>query len=333
MMILGIESSCDDTSAAVIRGDKTLLSNVISSQVEFHTKYGGVVPEIASRKHQECIIPVIREALLKADVTLNDIDGIAVTQGPGLVGSLLVGINAAKSIAHSRNIPIVGINHLEGHMLAPHLENEVDFPNITLVVSGGHTNLYKVSNFGRYTLLGSTRDDAAGEAFDKVAKLLDLGYPGGVVIDRLSKLGDPSSINFPRPMLKDSSYDFSFSGLKTAVRYYIDKLPENELAEAAVHDICASFQAAVVDILTTKTIQAAQEHKAGIITLTGGVAANSLLRSQMTEKAAEHNIKVYSPSLLLCTDNAAMIAFAGSKMISSYKEFPYSLNAISRWPL
>jgi len=333
MVILAIESSCDDTSAAVIKDDKTLLSNVISSQVEFHTKYGGVVPEIASRKHQECIIPVIKEALFKADVTLDDIDGIAVTQGPGLVGSLLVGINAAKSIAHSRKIPIVGINHLEGHMLAPHLENEVGFPNITLVVSGGHTNLYKVSNFGSYTLLGSTRDDAAGEAFDKVAKLLNLGYPGGVVIDKLSKLGDPSSIHFPRPMLKDSSYDFSFSGLKTAVRYYIDKLPGNELTEAKINDICASFQTAVVDILTTKTLQAAQEHQAGIITLTGGVAANSLLRSKMTKKAAEQDISVYTPSLQLCTDNAAMIAFAGSKRISSYDKFPYSLNAISRWPL
>lgn len=333
MIVLGIESSCDDTSAAVIKDDKELLSNVISSQVEFHTKYGGVVPEIASRKHQECIIPVIREALFKAGISMNDIDGIAVTQGPGLVGSLLVGINAAKSIAHSRKLPIVGINHLEGHMLAPHLENEVGFPNITLVVSGGHTNLYKVSNFGCYALLGSTRDDAAGEAFDKVAKLLDLGYPGGVVIDRLSKLGDPSSINFPRPMLNDPTFDFSFSGLKTAVRYYIDKLPENDITETKINDICASFQTAVVDILTTKTILAAKEHQADIITLTGGVAANSLLRSQMTEKADKHNIKVFTPSLQLCTDNAAMIAFAGLKRINSYDKFPYSLNAISRWPL
>jgi N6-L-threonylcarbamoyladenine synthase len=333
MMILGIESSCDDTSAAVIKDDKTLLSNVISSQVEFHTKYGGVVPEIASRKHQECIIPVIKEALFKAGVTLDDINGIAVTQGPGLVGSLLVGINAAKSIAHSRKLPIVGINHLEGHMLAPHLENDVSFPNITLVVSGGHTNLYKVGDFGDYTLLGSTRDDAAGEAFDKVAKLLDLGYPGGVVIDRLSKLGDPSSINFPRPMLNDPSYDFSFSGLKTAVRYYIDKIPENELTDTKINNICASFQTAVVDILTAKTIQAAREHHAEIITLTGGVAANSLLRSQMTEKADLEDIRVFTPSILLCTDNAAMIAFAGLKRIRDYDKFPYSLNAISRWPL
>jgi N6-L-threonylcarbamoyladenine synthase len=333
MMILGIESSCDDTSAAVIKDDKTLLSNVISSQVEFHTKYGGVVPEIASRKHQECIIPVIKEALFKAGVTLDDIIGIAVTQGPGLVGSLLVGINVAKSIATSRKIPIVGINHLEGHMLAPHLENDISFPNITLVVSGGHTNLYIVKDFGDYTLLGSTRDDAAGEAFDKVAKLLGLGYPGGIVIDRLSKKGDPASISFPRPMLNDQSYDFSFSGLKTAVRYHIDKFSDKELTDDKINNICSSFQAAVVDILTAKTIRAAKEHNADTITVTGGVAANSLLRSQMTAKAAAENIKVFTPSLLLCTDNAAMIAFAGLKRISNYDKFPYSLNAISRWPL
>jgi N6-L-threonylcarbamoyladenine synthase len=333
MMILGIESSCDDTSAAVIKEDKTLLSNIISSQVDFHTKYGGVVPEIASRKHQECIIPIIKEALFKAGITLNDIDGISVTQGPGLVGSLLVGINAAKSIAFSRKLPIVGINHLEGHMLAPYLENAINFPNITLVVSGGHTNLYKVSDFGSYTLLGSTRDDAAGEAFDKVAKLLELGYPGGVVIDRLSKLGDPSFIDFPRPMIKDPSYDFSFSGLKTAVRYYIEKISESELTDMKINNICASFQAAVVGILTAKTIRAAKEHHTDTITLTGGVAANSLLRSQMTEKAAAGNIKVFAPSLQLCTDNAAMIAFAGLKRMSSHDKFPYSLNAISRWPL
>ncbi len=333
MLILGIESSCDDTAASIIKDEKAVLSNIISSQVEFHTKYGGVVPEIASRKHQECIIPVIKESLLKAKVTLDDIDGIAVTQGPGLVGSLLVGINVAKSIASSRKLPIIGVNHLEGHMLAPHLENDIPFPNITLVVSGGHTNIYRVRDFGKYHLLGSTRDDAAGEAFDKVAKLLDLGYPGGVVIDRLSKKGDPSSISFPRPMLKDRSYDFSFSGLKTAVRYYIDKIPENELTDDKINNICSSFQTAVVDILTSKTIRAAIEHNANTITLSGGVAANSLLRSQMVKKAAEHKINVFTPSLLLCTDNAAMIAFAGSKKINTACSFPYSLNAISRWPL
>ncbi len=333
MIILGIESSCDDTSASIIKNKKTILSNIISSQVEFHKKYGGVVPEIASRKHQECIIPVIKEALQKAGLTLEDVDAIAVTQGPGLVGSLLVGINVAKSIASSKKIPLIGINHLEGHLLAPHLENEIAFPNITLVVSGGHTNLYRVENFGKYELLGSTRDDAAGEAFDKVAKLLDLGYPGGVVIDRLSKKGDPAAISFPRPMLKDQSYDFSFSGLKTAVRYYIDKIPEEELTDAKINNICASFQTAVVDILTSKTIRAAKELKIETITLTGGVAANSLLRSQMTKKAAEKNIKVFSPSLLLCTDNAAMIAFAGLNRVNESGNFPYSLNAISRWPL
>lgn len=332
MYILGIESSCDETAAAILGPANTLLSNVIASQIDFHKKYGGVVPEIASRKHQECIIPVIREALDHAKLTLNDITGIAVTQGPGLVGSLLVGINVAKSIAATRKLPIVGINHLEGHLLAPHLENSVPFPNITLVVSGGHTNLYRVNNFGDYKLLGSTRDDAAGEAFDKVAKLLNLEYPGGVVIDQRSKTGDPEAISFPRPMINDKSFDFSFSGLKTAVRYHIESATK-EPGEKETNNICASFQSSVVDILTTKTITAAKEYQVKTITVTGGVAANSLLRANMTERAASENIRVFTPSLPLCTDNAAMIAFAGSKKIDSSKTFPYDLNAVSRWQL
>lgn len=332
MNILAIESSCDETAAAVLSGKRTLLSNIISSQVKIHHKYGGVVPEIASRKHQEWIIPVIKEALDTAGMSLNDINGIAVTQGPGLVGSLLVGINVAKSIAASRHLPIVGVNHLEGHLLAPHLEQDIKFPNITLVVSGGHTNLYRVNDFGNYSLLGSTRDDAAGEAFDKVAKLLDLGYPGGIIIDQRAKNGDRHAVTFPRPMLTDKSYDFSFSGLKTAVRYHIDSA-DHPFIQKDIDDICASFQAAVVDILTHKTIRAAKEHDIQTITVTGGVAANSLLRAQMKSLAAAESIEVFTPSLQLCTDNAAMIAYAGAKRITPDNPFPYTLNAVSRWPL
>ncbi len=332
MIVLGIETSCDDTSASVLQDETTILSNIISSQTEYHKKYGGVVPEIASRKHQEHIIPVVTEALEKAGKTIDDIQGVAVTQGPGLVGSLLTGINVAKAIAYARKLPLVGVNHLEGHLLAPHLEHEVPYPNVTLVVSGGHTNIYLVKQHGSYELLGKTRDDAAGEAFDKVAKLLDLGYPGGVVIDRLATDERCNAIAFPRPMLNDDTYDFSFSGLKTAVLYHV-KNAGGELDDDMIADVVSSFQAAVVEILVKKTLDAALEHKVPAITIGGGVAANSMLRARIEEAAGKHGIPVSRPSMILCTDNAAMIAYAGLKKLLADTDFPYSMNAISRWPL
>lgn len=333
MLILGIETSCDETAAAVVRDGKQVCANVIASQVELHKKYGGVVPEIASRKHMENIIPVIREALDQAGMTLDDLEGIAVTQGPGLVGSLLVGINAAKAIAYSRKLPLIGINHLDGHICAASLElNDISFPAVALVVSGGHTSLYLAEGFGRYQLLGKTRDDAAGEAFDKVAKLLDLGYPGGVIIDKLAREGNTHAVLFPRPMLTDNSLDFSFSGLKTAVLYYVKNL-DGKPSPQVLCDIVASFQDAVVDILVDKTFRAAAYYQVRTVIMAGGVAANSLLRKRMGDRAAEQHVRVVIPSLVLCTDNAAMIAAAGEYRIRTVGAFPFSMNALSRWPL
>ena len=333
MLILGIETSCDETAAAVVRDGQQIRANVIASQVDLHKKYGGVVPEIASRKHLENIMPVIREALEQAQVTLDDIEGIAVTQGPGLVGSLLVGINAAKAIAYCRRLPLVGINHLEGHICAASLElHDIAFPAVALVVSGGHTSLYLVEGFGRYRLLGKTRDDAAGEAFDKVAKLLDLGYPGGVVIDKLARHGKLHAVAFPRPMLADESFDFSFSGLKTAVLYYVKSIGGKPSPDS-VRDIAACFQDAVVEVLVEKTFRAAAQFQVQSIIMAGGVASNSCLRKKMGDKAKDENVRVFIPSPVLCTDNAAMIAAAGEYRIRTAAAFPFSMNALSRWPL
>jgi len=333
MNILGIETSCDDTAAAVLLDGHEIVSNVISSQEAYHAKYGGIVPEIASRRHQENIIPVISEALDRAHLALDGIDGIAVTRGPGLAGSLLVGLNVAKAIAYSRKLPLVGVNHLEGHLLAPHLSGAVSMPNVTLVVSGGHTSLYHVQAIGSYHLLGGTRDDAAGEAFDKVAKMLGLGYPGGVVIDRLAAAGDPEAIRFPRPMLKDEGYEFSFSGLKTAVRNYIVANGLETITAERLDNLAASFQEAVVEILVEKTLRAARELGVTALAVSGGVACNSRLRARMQERGKDAGLEVFLPPPVLCTDNAAMIALAGYHRIARVDSFPFELNATSRLPL
>ena len=331
MLILGIESSCDETAAAVLQDGQKLLSNVIASQIRIHEKYGGVVPEIASRKHVEVIVPVILEALEKAGVTLESIGGIAVTRGPGLVGSLLVGLSMAKALALARDIPFVGVNHLEGHVASAFLADEKpSFPFIALVVSGGHTNIYVVQDFDRMRLVGQTRDDAAGEAFDKAAKLLDIGYPGGVVIDRLAKSGNPEALNFPRSM-KDS-LEFSFSGVKTALLTYTKKRQRPPEAEE-IPDIVASYQEAIVDVLVEKTLRAAQMQSIGQVAVVGGVAANSRLRARFQQDARKKGIRVFIPPPVFCTDNAAMIAVVGHHALARGRRDPFDLNALSRWPV
>lgn len=331
MLVLGIESSCDETAAAVLRDGQFLQSNVIASQVDLHRIYGGVVPEIASRKHMEMIIPVIFQALNDAQVRLRDIEGIAVTRGPGLVGSLLVGLSVAKAIAFALDIPFVGVNHLEGHIASIFLsDNPPAFPFIALVVSGGHTNVYRVNEFQNFTLLGQTRDDAAGEAFDKAAKLLNIGYPGGAVIDQLAKKGNREWIQFPRAM-KDSM-DFSFSGLKTSLLVHIKKrgcpFTEDELP-----DVAASYQEAIIDVLVEKTLRAAQINSLSRVVVCGGVAANSGLRARFTEESKLNGIDVYVPPPVFCTDNAAMIAVVGENLLTRGVRDSLDLNAVSRWPI
>lgn len=330
---MGIETSCDETAAAIVEDGKKIISNVVASQINIHQKYGGVVPEIASRKHMEYIIPVIDKALDESEKEITDLSAIAVTYGPGLIGSLLVGLSVAKAMAYAQNIPLIGINHLEAHIYANFLEHtEIKPPFICLIVSGGHTSLVYIRNFGEYKLLGQTKDDAAGEVFDKIAKVLDLGYPGGPITERLAKKGDPSSIKFPRPILNDKSYDFSFSGLKTAVIYYIKELKE-ENKNIPVGDILASFQQAVIDVLVKKTIKAALKFKTKQIILAGGVAANNSLRREIKEKADLLNIKVFYPSIFLCTDNAAMVASVGYYKFKENKKSSLNLDAVSRLPL
>lgn len=332
-LIMGIETSCDETAAAIVEDGEKIISNVVASQISIHQKYGGVVPEIASRKHMEYIIPVIDKALEESEKKITDLSAIAVTYGPGLIGSLLVGLSVAKAMAYAQNIPLIGINHLEAHIYANFLEHtEIKPPFICLIVSGGHTSLVYMRNFGEYKLLGQTKDDAAGEVFDKIAKVLDLGYPGGPITEKLAKKGDPSSIKFPRPILNDKSYDFSFSGLKTAVIYYIKELKE-ENKNIPVSDILASFQQAVIDVLVKKTIKAALKFKTKQIILAGGVAANNSLRREIKEKADLLNIKVFYPSIFLCTDNAAMVASAGYYKFKENKKSSLNLDAVSRLPL
>ncbi len=336
MRVLAIETSCDDTGAAVILDGRKILSNIVSSQVPIHQKYGGVVPELASRKHIESIVPIVTAALEGANVTLKEMDGLAVTQGPGLVGSLLVGLSFAKSIAFATGLPFIGVNHIEAHLSAIFLEeNPPRFPFIGLVVSGGHTSLFRMDGFGKYKRLGQTRDDAAGEAFDKVAKLLGLGYPGGPIIDELSKSGDPKAVRFPRPILSKNSFDFSFSGLKTAVVNYVKAHPEPSggYSKDLIKDIVSSFQEAVVEVLVKKTVQAAQDQGLKRIVLSGGVAANQRLRQRIEEECIGRKFKVHLPSPSFCTDNAAMVGVVGYEYLKRGIRSPYSLNAFSNLPL
>lgn len=310
-IIIGIETSCDETSVAIVKNGKHLLSNVVASQMKIHQRYGGVVPEIASRKHMEYIMITCQEALDKAKIFLNDIDAIAVVPGPGLKGSLLVGLSFAKAIAFALSKPLIGVNHVEAHIYANFLANESpQTPFIALVASGGHTSLLLVKETGKYEVIGKTRDDAAGEVFDKIAKYLGLTYPGGPIIEELAKKGIPDAISLPRPLLKSDSYDFSFSGLKTAVIYFImgEKAKGNHIN---INDVCASLQKAIVDILKYKTFSAARKYKVKRIIFGGGVAANERLRVEFLEDSRKEKIAVHFPPKEFCTDNAAMVACAG----------------------
>ncbi|MDD2959200.1 MAG: tRNA (adenosine(37)-N6)-threonylcarbamoyltransferase complex transferase subunit TsaD [Lachnospiraceae bacterium] len=328
LLILAIESSCDETAASVVKNGREVLSNIISSQIALHTLYGGVVPEIASRKHIEKINQVIEEALKEADVTLDEIDAIGVTYGPGLVGALLVGVAEAKAISFARNIPLVGVHHIEGHISANFIENKMlEPPFACLVVSGGHTHLVAVKDYGEYEILGRTRDDAAGEAFDKVARAIGLGYPGGPKIDKISKEGNPDAIVFPRAKVAEAQYDFSFSGLKSAVLNYINgcQMKGEKIITA---DVAASFQKAVVDVLVEHAMRAAKEFGFQKLAIAGGVASNSSLRQAMEEACRENKIEFYHPSPILCTDNAAMIGAAAYYEFLKGTRSGLNLNAV-----
>lgn len=328
VVILGIETSCDETSAAVIVDGIDIKSNIIASQVELHRKFGGVVPEVASRKHYELINHVIIEALEEAGVTYQDLDAVAVTYGPGLVGALLVGVSAGKAMAYALGKPLIGINHIEGHIYANFLHQpDLQFPLLCLVVSGGHTDLVLIEHHGVYRPLGRTRDDAAGEAFDKVARAMGLGYPGGPLIDRLAQEGDPQAIYIPRAYLEEGSLDFSFSGTKTAVLNYLNRAQQKG-EEVKKADLAASFQQSVVDVLVDKTLAAAEWYNVKTVMLAGGVAANGLLRRQMQQKAGDRNIFVTYPPLELCTDNAAMIACSAYYKYLRSDFAPLTLNAV-----
>lgn len=310
MLTLGIETSCDETSVALVEDGRKILSNVILSQT-VHSRFGGVVPEVASRAHLKTIVPIYNRALQQAGISLDDVELVAATMGPGLVGALLVGLTFAKGLAFARSIPFVAVNHMEGHLSANILQHpDLDSRHLCLIVSGGHTMLVEVKSFGEYNIIGRTRDDAVGEAFDKVAKVMGLGYPGGHKIDELAKNGDAGYYRFPRAMLKEKDYRFSYSGLKTAVAIFIDKLDKKEFEQHRA-DIAASFQEAAVEVLVEKTLAAAAEHKIRDIALAGGVAANSRLRAMFQERLSHGRHRLFWPDVELCTDNAAMIAAAG----------------------
>ena len=331
MLILGVESSCDETAAAVLQDGRIIRANIISSQVEVHRPYGGVVPELASRHHIRNITVVISRALAEASVSLGDLDGVAVTRGPGLVGALLVGIQAAKAMAYAAGLPLIGVNHLEGHLMAPGLVDGGALPpdrHVALLVSGGHTALIMVERFGAYRLLGASRDDAAGEAFDKVAKLLGLGYPGGPIIEQLAKTGDPAAIRFPRALPGKDELDFSFSGLKTAVANHVRR--HGAPAGEDVNHLCASFQQAVCDVLVRKACRAVRNERARALVAGGGVLANGAVRQALERAAADAGFDLFVPPVALCTDNAAMIAAAGSRRLAMGQRSLLDLNAEPR---
>ena len=326
--LLAIETSCDETAAAVVVDGKEIKSNIIYSQIELHKLYGGVVPEIASRKHVEKINQVIRAAIDEAEVTCEDIDGIAVTYGPGLVGPLLVGVSAAKTLAFAKGKPIIGVHHIEGHIAANYIENdELKPPFMCMVASGGHSHLVYVKDYGEFEIVGRTRDDAAGEAFDKVARAIGLGYPGGPKIDNLAKEGDAKAINFPRAFMEDAPYDFSFSGLKSAVLNYLNscEMKGIEINEA---DVAASFQQAVIDVLTDNSVRAAKDYGCAKLALAGGVASNSSLRQSLIDRCKAEGIEFYYPSSVYCTDNAAMIGVAGYYEFIKGAKHDLNLNAV-----
>ena len=333
MLVLGVESSCDETAAAVIQDGRTIRSNIISSQVDVHRPYGGVVPELASRHHIRNITVVISGALAQAGVSLADLDGVAVTRGPGLVGALLVGIQAAKALAFAARLPLIGINHLEGHLTAPRLveaDPDVALPerHVALLVSGGHTALIMVERFGEYRLLGASRDDAAGEAFDKVAKLLGLGYPGGPIIEELARDGDARAIQFPRALPGKDELDFSFSGLKTSVANHVRRVGSPTGQDK--NDLCASFQQAVCDVLVKKACRAVRLRRARALVAGGGVLANGAVRLALERAATEQGFELFIPPVSLCTDNAAMIAAAGTRRLMLGERSPLDLNAEPR---
>ncbi|SHI43019.1 O-sialoglycoprotein endopeptidase [Malonomonas rubra DSM 5091] len=332
MLLLALESSCDETAAAVVRDGKEILSNLISSQIDVHAAYGGVVPELASRRHLEVINPLVDDALQRAGVEKNQLDGVVVTRGPGLIGALLVGLSFAKAFAYAQQIPVIGVHHIEGHILAIQLEKQVEYPFLALAVSGGHTHLFRVDGIGQYRLLGRTVDDAAGEAFDKVAKMLGLGYPGGPIIDKLAQESDDGDIVFPRPLLKKDNYDFSFSGMKTAVLNYLNKL-DAEPDKEQLGQISSAFQTATVDVLTKKALRAAEAEGLTRIVVAGGVACNSGLRKRFAELAETERLDVFFPSPILCADNAAMLAVAGHHYLQQGHRSNLDLNAVSSWPL
>lgn len=327
-LILAIESSCDETAASVVKNGRCVLSNIISSQIAIHTLYGGVVPEIASRKHIEKINQVVEAALKEADVTLDDIDAIGVTYGPGLVGALLVGVAEAKAIAYAKKKPLVGVHHIEGHVSANYIEHpDLEPPFLCEIISGGHTHLVIVKDYGSFEILGRTRDDAAGEAFDKVARAIGLGYPGGPKIDKLAKEGNPHAINFPRAHMEDAPYDFSFSGVKSAVLNHLNKcrMTGEPIVEA---DIAASFQQAVVDVLVDNAIRAAKDYHMDRLAIAGGVASNGALRAAMEAACEKESIRFYRPSPIFCTDNAAMIGVAAYYEYQKGTRHGWDLNAV-----
>lgn len=328
ILILAIESSCDETAAAVVRNGREVLSNVIYSQIALHTEFGGVVPEIASRKHIEKINQVMEQALTQAKVGLKDISAIAVTYGPGLVGALLVGVSAAKAVSFAAGIPLVGVHHIEGHISANYIENkELEPPFLCLVVSGGHSHLVAVRDYGEYEIIGRTRDDAAGEAFDKVARAIGLGYPGGPKIDKVSREGNPDAIRFPRAKVAGSAYDFSFSGLKSAVLNYLNSC-EMKGEPVNTADVAASFQKAVVEVLTEHSMEAVKAYGCRKFAIAGGVASNNALRNALEEECAKAGVAFYSPSPVFCTDNAAMIGVAGYYEYKKGIRHGYDLNAV-----